>query len=36
MSIKQTAEKALSMLKNLPRVSLANLRDNPGTRKQVT
>uniref|UniRef100_A0A6M2DGR9 Large ribosomal subunit protein uL15m n=1 Tax=Xenopsylla cheopis TaxID=163159 RepID=A0A6M2DGR9_XENCH len=34
MSIKQTAEKALSMLKNLPRVSLANLRDNPGTRKQ--
>lgn len=30
--IKQT-EKALNMLRGLPRISLANIRDNPGARK---
>ena len=29
------AEKALEMLRELPRISLANLRSNPGAMKQV-
>ena len=29
------AEKALEMLRELPRISLANLRSNPGAKKQV-
>ncbi|KAJ0181921.1 hypothetical protein K1T71_002643 [Dendrolimus kikuchii] len=32
MGSKQVTEKALSMLKSLPRLSLANLRDNPGSK----
>lgn len=35
MAAKQTTEKALQMLRALPRVSLGNIRDNPGTRLQV-
>lgn len=32
-SVKHTTEKALQMLRSLPRVSIANIRDNPGSRK---
>lgn len=32
-SVKQTTEKALHMLRFLPRVALNNIRDNPGARK---
>lgn len=33
--IKHTTEKALRMLKNLPRVSIANIRDNPNSKQNV-
>lgn len=36
MSHISTTEKALKMLRNLPRVSLANIRDNPGSRQGVS
>lgn len=36
MSQFSTTEKALKMLRNLPRVSLANIRDNPGSRQGVS
>lgn len=32
-SVKHSTEKALSMLRSLPRVSLNNIRNNPGARK---
>lgn len=32
MGTRQVTEKALSMLKSLPRLSIANLRDNPGSK----
>lgn len=35
MSSRQITEKSLSMLRSLPRLSLANLRDNPGSKKLV-
>lgn len=34
-SVKHTTEKALQMLRSLPRVSLSNIRDNPGARKKT-
>lgn len=34
MSAIHTTEKALKMLRSLPRVSLANIRDNPGSKKE--
>lgn len=36
MAGKQTTEKALDLLRYLPRVSLANLRPNPNSRMQVS
>jgi large subunit ribosomal protein L15 len=30
--LKHTSEKALQMLRSLPRVSLANIRDNPNSK----
>ncbi|XP_026757079.1 39S ribosomal protein L15, mitochondrial [Galleria mellonella] len=33
MGSRQIIEKSLSMLKSLPRISLSNIRDNPGSRK---
>lgn len=36
MSQFSTTEKALKMLRSLPRVSLANIRDNPGSRQGVS
>lgn len=33
MSYIKHTEKALNLLRGLPRVSLANIRDNPGSRK---
>lgn len=32
-SVKHTTEKALKMLRSLPRVCLSNIRDNPGAKK---
>lgn len=32
MSSKHTTEKALHLLRYLPRVSLSNIRDNPGSK----
>lgn len=36
MGHRQVTEKALCMLKSLPRLSLANLRDNPGSKMTVS
>lgn len=33
MSYIKNTEKALNMLRGLPRISLGNIRDNPGSRK---
>ncbi|OWR41878.1 putative 39S ribosomal protein L15 [Danaus plexippus plexippus] len=35
MGSRQITEKSLAMLRSLPRISLANLRDNPGSRKNT-
>lgn len=32
-SVKHTTEKALQMLRSLPRVCLANIKDNPNAKK---
>lgn len=32
MSSKHTVDKALTMLRSLPRVCLSNVRDNPGSK----
>lgn len=34
-SVKHTTEKALLMLRSLPRVALTNVRDNPGARQKT-
>lgn len=35
-SVKQSSEKALKMLRSLPRVSLGNIRDNPNSKQKVS
>lgn len=35
MGSRQIVEKSLSMLRSLPRISLANIRDNPNCKKKV-
>lgn len=34
-SVKHTTEKALHLLRTLPRVSLGNIRDNPNSKQNV-
>lgn len=34
-NVKHTTEKALKMLRNLPRVTLGNIRDNPKAKQNV-
>lgn len=34
MSLKNTTERAFELLRQLPRLSLGNLRDNPGSGRQ--
>lgn len=34
-SVKHTTEKALQMMRSLPRVSLGNIRDNPNSKQNV-
>lgn len=36
MGSRQITEKSLAMLRSLPRVSIANVRDNPGSKKNVS
>lgn len=35
-SVKHTTEKALHLLRTLPRVSLGNIRDNPNSKQNVS
>lgn len=35
-SVKHTTEKALQMMRSLPRVSLGNIRDNPNSKQNVS